>query len=210
MSKNALETLFRKFTEALVENADSKTFLPDSDLIRLLEEAEPNLKQCLINAQVDPLEHDEVLELIRHGGRKVFATLVLMNNHPVNLILKFMAGDQMLWNELDARLPFALVELNLILGDDHLAKLFYLKQWVLLSPLFKSDRAHREFEKHTILPFVHVDDIKNGQGGCGTVTRVTLHKTQHRFRQASNVTSHVSKDPTDYPINVNIDVSRLN
>lgn len=192
MSSGALGTLWAQFRRASIRNIDAKDFIPDSKLVQILKQADSNLEQCLMEANIDPLEYEEILSVIRNGGQKVFTILVLMQGHPVKLILNFMRGDQMLQSVLDAKLPFSIEELEDILKDDLLASDFDERQWKVLSPLFRFDRTHRELKHQTILPFIDVKKLKNGEGGCGTVTKVTLHADHHRFRQDFSVVSAVS------------------
>lgn len=192
MPSDALRTLWKQFTGASIQNSESKWFLPDSKLVQILQESDQLLEECLREANIEQLEQKEILSVIRHGGQKVFAILVLMQGHPVELILNFMRGDQMLQNNLDAKLPFSVDELKLVIRDDLLAGEFFRRQWELLSPLFRSDRTHRELKHQTILPFVQEMQIPHGEGGCGIVTKVTLHAAHHHFKQDFNVISEVS------------------
>lgn len=193
MSSNALNTLWKKFGEASIENSDGKRFLPDSKLFEVLEEEDINLEQCLLEGEVQEVDREEVLLSIRDGAQKLFAILVLMQGHPVKLMLNFMRRDQMLQTSLDARLPFSIKDLRLILKDKTLASHFDRWQWEVLSPLFKADRTHRELKKNTILPFIHEEPIPNAKGGYGIVTKVTLHEAHHCFTQLPN--SIISRSP---------------
>lgn len=192
MPSEALRTLWKQFSGASIQNSESKWFLPDSKLVQTIQEFDPLLEECLREANIEQLEQKEILSVIRNGGQKVFAILVLMQGHPVELMLNFMRGDQMLQNNLDARLPFGVDELKLVIKDDILAGEFFRRQWELLSPLFRSDRTHRELKHQTILPFIQEMQIPHGEGGCGIVTKVTLHAAHHHFKQDFNVISEVS------------------
>ncbi len=107
-------------------------------------------------------------------------------------MLNFMRRDLMLENNVDARLPFSIDELKLVIKDDLLAGEFFRRQWELLSPLFRPDRTHRELKHQNNLPFIQEMQIPHGEGGCGIVTKVTLHAAHHHFKQDFNVISEVS------------------
>ena len=186
MSSSALNTLRDRFNKAYIHKPDGRWFIPDSKLFEVLEDEDGNLEQCLREGQIPEVERDEVLMLIRDGAQKMFAIVVLMQYHPVRLILKFMRKDQMLQTSLDARLPFSLNDLNRILQDKSLAHEFDRGQWEVLSPLFRPDRSHRELEAKTILPFVREEPIPGAKGGFGIVSKVTLHEAHHCFDQLPN------------------------
>ena len=186
MSSSALNTLWDRFNNAYIHKLHGGRFIPDSRLFEILEDEEDNLEQCLREGQIPEVERDEVLMLIRDGAQKLFATLVLMQYHPVRLILNFMRKDQMLQTSLDGRLPFSLDDLNRILQDKNLAHEFDRGQWEVLSPLFSPDRSHRELEAKTILPFIREEPIPSAKGGFGIVSKVTLHQAHHCFDQLPN------------------------
>lgn len=142
-----------------------------------------HLGQCLRERKIQEVDCEEVLSEIRDGAQKLFAILVLMQGHPVNLILNFMRRDQMLRTSLDSKLPFRIKDLRLILQDKPLASDFDRWQWEVLSPLFKPDRTHRELMKKTILPFIREELMPDAKGGFSVMSKVTLHQSHHCFDQ---------------------------
>lgn len=186
MSSDSLDALYKRFTEASIENASGQRFLPNSTISGILEDEDDCLEHRLRQGGIEKVDIEEALALTRNGAQKIFVVLVLLQGHPIRLIKNFMTWDQMLQVPLDAKLPITIKDLCLILKDKALAIQFDQYQWEVLSPMFMADRSHRKLKKKTILPFIREERIPNAKGGYGIVSRVTLHQAHHGFVDVSS------------------------
>lgn len=168
---------------AMIENYEGKKFLADSTLARITSETD--LEGCLCEAEVGPATvRKEVHDTVLNGGNKTFAILAMMESQPVELVLNFLKVDQLNLGNLDSRLPYKYMDhLKEILGSHPLAFEFFNCQWFVMSPLFREDRSDRNFNEHTVFPFVK--KVKIGSGAYGDVYEVTLHETHHALEFAT-------------------------
>ncbi|PQE11051.1 serine threonine kinase protein [Rutstroemia sp. NJR-2017a BVV2] len=179
MSNPQLQELAIRLIGAMVDNFKQSKFLVYSSLSRIIDETD--FDSCLREAG---LRHrtvrEEVREAILNGGRKLFAVLAIMRDHPIHLLVKFLGVDHMAAGNFDSQLPFrSLDHLKRILGNEMLAAEFFQYQWSVTSPLFREDRSHREFDQETVLPFVKREKI--GSGANGAVYKIIFHEDHHEF-----------------------------
>ncbi|KAI1324287.1 kinase-like domain-containing protein [Xylariaceae sp. FL0255] len=157
---------------ALVENYDSKWYMPYARLDGMLEEN--TLREVIIACGIQPYKWEGVLNEVIRGGKRIFGILVMLGKEPE--IVRFIENDYMQGQPLDAKLPLSKSELTSILGEEA-GELFYRKQWAMSVPRFRGDSSHRIFDKATILPFTR--DRKIGSGAFGTVYEVKLDPEHH-------------------------------
>ncbi|KAL8723337.1 MAG: hypothetical protein Q9181_007303 [Wetmoreana brouardii] len=156
------------------QNVKSLYFVPDGTLKRVI--TEPAVLSAIEACEISPGRRDEIVERVTHGGRRLFATLTLINR-PV-LILKFIENDQLIPRGLDSSLPFSLPTLQDILptadADD-----FFEKQWEFTAPVLSRCQGHRILNEHTRFPFM--DSTLLEEGGFGKVFEVEVHPDHGDF-----------------------------
>ena len=182
-----MDLLRQKIVESRVRNCDARYFVPDSIIERLFNEE--SIANCVRESEIALHKRRECVHATRHGGRKVFAILILIGT--TDRIVDFLENDQLLKEgSLDSRLPFSVDGLMKILSDRRWAKEFYEWQWQLLAPFFKEDTIHRVFDADTVLPFIESEEL--GRGGFGRVFEVLLPGTHHGFTfQPQKLASHI-------------------
>ncbi|KAH8882492.1 kinase-like protein, partial [Thozetella sp. PMI_491] len=149
------------------ENYESKWYIPATELEKAL--SAENVKDAVVESKIQPYKQDEVVQAILHGGKKIFAVLLLIDE--AKCFVNFLGHDHLQNTPLDAKLPYTQPELDTILGEAA-GVLFHRTQWQVLAPVFRGDLSHRVFDKATILPFIH--NVKIGNGAFGTVYEVVL------------------------------------
>ncbi|KAI0966951.1 kinase-like domain-containing protein [Xylaria arbuscula] len=157
---------------ALVENHESKWYMPYSRLDGILDEN--TLREIITTCGIQPYKWEEVLGEVARGGKKIFGILVMLRKEQE--IVRFIENDYMQGQPLDAKLPFGKPELIAILGEEN-GELFYRKQWTMSVPRFRGDSSHRIFDKATIFPFTQ--ERKIGAGAFGTIYEVKLDPEHH-------------------------------
>lgn len=170
------------------QNPDfNKQFLVKTDIECML--SYQTIKDCIEEADIHAIRHEECCEAIYPGGRKVFTILVLMRR--VSLIIKFLERDQMSEETaLDSRLPFNREDLITVFEDEAVAIEFEEEQWQVAVPFLRQDVAYRSFHHNTILPFTAKEDLATG--GFGEVKIVTIAAGQHAIgpNSGNEVRSH--------------------
>ncbi len=147
---------------------EDRYIIPHQALHRLM--TRDVVLDAIKNCEDIPVFHqDSTVDAIMRGGRKIFSVLVLLKGEEWS-ITKFREHDQLQNSRLDARLPFSIDTLNLIVLE--IADEFYEKQWELIGPIFSKDIVHRFLQPETRLPFIHNEKI--GEGGFGVVYKVKL------------------------------------
>lgn len=167
----------RDLKQALVKNSDSRFFLPEQALIRIV--TDENVEKCIRQADMEEIWRHGCSLAVLSGGRRVFALLIMLNR--IELIRKFVETDQLpRLAHLDSRLPFERKSLERILGDDIDAIHDISKnQWEVMAPYFQEEQVHRVFQVDVVMPFVH--STWKGGGGFGDVHEVTLPDSHHGF-----------------------------
>lgn len=176
--KKAMASLRERIQSVRRRNIDSKWFIPAGTVndVLSLEEVKNELKEIGVPAY----RQKEIAGLITQGGRRTFATLVLIRRQ--NLIMRFVESDQLLNVPLDSRLPFGMATLESLLPSADRVD-FFERQWELTSPIFGLRQGHRQLDDDTILPFLETRPI--GEGGFGFVAEVRLHPRHGRSTTSS-------------------------
>lgn len=128
------------------------------------------------NCDLTPLERDEAVQLIMHGGQRLFAILTTI--HIQASIKKFIEAEPLLRRELDSSLPFSESTLGKILPATE-AQDFYEKQWEFAAPILGNRKGHRVLHEDTIFPFVR--STKRVEGGFAYVFGVEIHPSHGQF-----------------------------
>lgn len=162
-----MDALKRRLLGIETENYESKWYIPVTELEEALNVE--NVKAAVVESKVQPYKQDEVVQAVLHGGKKIFAILLLVDE--AKCFVNFMEHDHLQNKPLDAKLPYTRPELDVIL-DETASGLFHRTQWKVIAPLFRRDLSHRVFDKASILPFIH--NVKIGNGSFGTVYEVVL------------------------------------
>lgn len=171
-----MDSLVQSLLEARVKNIDSRHFIPDDALERIL--SSEAIHHFIQNTAVEVYHRREIIDAIANGGKHLFAVLALMGEE--SSLLNFIERDQMVKTyDLDSRLPLTLEDLRKILPTGTAASLFYEKQWELLAPFFREDKSHRVFDEDTVFPFIGCEGI--AEGGFGEISKVTLNEAHHGF-----------------------------
>ena len=179
--------LGRNLKQALVKNVDSKFYLPEQALLRIL--TDDAVEKCIRCADIEEYRRHGCIRAVLGGGRRVLALLIMLNK--VEVVQKFVETDQLpRETHLDSRLPFEREALQRILGDDIDVIFDIMKtQWEVMTPYFQEDQIHRRFQADVVMPFIHSE--WKGGGGFGDVFEVTLPDTHHGF--ACQGKGHVRK-----------------
>ncbi|KAI0890841.1 kinase-like domain-containing protein [Annulohypoxylon nitens] len=154
--KKALELLER-------ENADHRPYIP----LRLFYKH--TSKQAIYRSieipSIPKVQREEVTERIFQDGRKILATLILIDR--VDLVLEFIQHVQL----QDLKLPFELKVLETFIPHDA-AKRFYKEQWMFLSPVFSLGTLTDTVQGQMALPYLR--DKRIGEGSFGTVYEIEV------------------------------------
>ncbi|KAF3059824.1 Cyclin-dependent kinase 3 [Daldinia childiae] len=160
-----------RLERSLVENHETKWYLPEPRLNAILDE---KTISDVIKSKIMPQYQDEVRKAVLAGGKKIFAILIMIGKEQD--IVRFIQNDHMQDQPLDAKLPFNKDNLVHILGETN-GNLFHRKQWSVLAPRIRGDASHRDFDLGTILPIT--ENKKIGSGGFSTVYEIKLNPEHH-------------------------------
>lgn len=160
--------LREKITQQQLLNWKGQAFVPFTLLRNLLlpSVVQDVLREC----GIEHYQEDEAVEAVSTGGHRVFAILNAIG-HEASILLFRRSSDIFLGKALDSGLPYDQQFLESILPDSY--QQFYRFQWKFTSPVFRRNVHDRILPKHTILPFVKVEDVSS-QGAFAQVSRVTI------------------------------------
>lgn len=176
---NIIQRFGNSLRSSRIKNADKREFIPDEALDAAIGDLD--VEECVKELQIPSYYQSESIAVIRTGGRKVFATLAILNTGQIcgGLIVNFFSIDGLVKkSDLDSRLPFEVVDLEPIVGTAN-APEFYERQWEFISPFFREDRSHRTLHENTIMPYIDKGRKKLADGGFGVVYRENLPAKHH-------------------------------
>ena len=130
------------------------------------------------HCNVEPFAVQWIIQAIENGGRKTFATLILIREEKkiISFLEHYLQSDS---QKLDSRLPFPKSELGTILSPDMTSE-FHEHQWELIAPVFTHRLLHRNIPIEFTLPFIESRRIAGG--GFGDVHEVVVTAGHHNFK----------------------------
>ena len=193
-------SLVQSLLAARVKNIDSRYFIPDSALERIL--SSEAIHHSIQKTTIEVYRRREIIDAIVNGGKRLFAILTLLGEE--FSLVNFIERDQMVKTyDLDSRLPLTLEDLQKILPSGTTASLVHEKQWEVLAPLFREDKSHRIFDEDTVFPFIGLEGL--AEGGFGEISKVTLHEFHHGFISAAGSKVTARKKQMDGELIANTD-----
>ncbi|KAI4096939.1 MAG: hypothetical protein LQ344_000742 [Seirophora lacunosa] len=153
------------------ECADSRSsFVPAASLDKIL--TTKGIRSALRTHKVQLHRENEAVNLIRQGGLKTFAILIMI--YRPQLIVAFVENDQLQTTNIDSRLPYSKGDLDQILPFADSVD-FFEKQWEFTAPVFRRRAGHRCLHDRTVFPFL--ESSGHGHGVPGDIYKVKLHRS---------------------------------
>lgn len=168
---DVIHDLRRSLRRQRVKVTSGRSIIPDRVLRNIIDQT--TITDVLAQCDVAVHRRNEISSAVLHGGRKIFAILILGGQQ--RQITKFIEHDGFQRTSIDSKLPLSFQQLCLILGDSDAADIFFERQWEFLSPIFGNNRSHRTLHDDTILPFTH--EVFLLKGGFGDVYKAHLVDT---------------------------------
>jgi hypothetical protein len=175
--KSLVDQIAMKLERSIFDRHD---FLPEGCIETLITEATV-MKEMGITEETKE-ESRKLLGFILKDGRKIFAILLLSGFEGKTLrevITQFRRkkiGDASLPITDKTKVPFFISPKQH--WNEWWIRNFYERQWILLAPVFSSERLNLQLRADHVLPFTSQDnDIKSG--AFGEVHQVTVHPKHH-------------------------------
>ena len=175
MEVSPSSSLQKRIVAEQLFNWKGQIFIP---FFRLRDILQPEVVRHVFQERgIEKYQEDEAIEAVLSGGHRVFAILNALGLETSILLFRKKA-DLFLGKPLDSGLPYDQYFLESILPD--FWQEFYQSQWRFASPLFRKNLHDRILPRHTILPFIKVEEISS-QGAFAEVCRVTLPESHQEI-----------------------------
>ena len=158
------------------------------------------LRDCLKSSKAPLHRVDEIITLVRQGGCRTFAILIMIRM--LHHLMRFVESDELQRVHLDSRLPYTLSNLESILLCKDDADEFFEQQWEFTAPVFRRRAGHRSLHDQTVFPFL--ESKYQGSGARGTVYKVELHPQHGKGLDATSDKVREGHSPDAFEIAVSL------
>jgi hypothetical protein len=185
-----MEIVKRRIKTLRISNAAQRDYIPEDGLAKVLDE--PCIKSLIKQEKefgIDKVYHEDIIQTLRDGGRKLLAILILIDEtKSLRIVLQSTWSD----NGPDNCLPLNEAMAQKILSDKDSVKEFLKTQWEFIPPLFRQNSFPKVYDRSTIFPYSWDQRLERPRGNS-TIYETRVDTRYLSLNKKLPVTLKVSK-----------------